>query len=100
MGLIRSFLKFILWVVVIAGLIYGGFYFYDYLVGKGVVQKASDKATTLGEAAKQKANDYANEVVSSTKQAASAYVKEKIGEIISSAGQQIIYFGHNVGGVS
>ena len=100
MSFLKALGKFLLWLVVIAGLLYGGWYFYNYLVSKGVIENASNQATTLGETAKQKANNYANAVVSSTEQAASSYIKEKIGEIISSAGQEIIHFGNNVGGVS
>ncbi len=89
----KTFLKFILWVAVLGGAVYGGFYAYDNWW-------KADSGKAIREEAGQKIGDYAKSVASSTKQTATAFVKNQVGNFIASVGEEIQSAGLNLSGVA
>lgn len=87
------FLKFILWVAVLGGVIYGGFYAYNNWWN-------ADGGKAVREDAGQKIGAYAKSVASSTKQTAATFVKDQIGSFIASVGEEIQSAGLNLSGTA
>lgn len=94
----KTFLKFILWVVVLGGVVYGGFYAYDNWWNEGTANKISNEAKVLGAMTSEKTVEYAKAIASTTRQTATSFVKNKIGDFISVVGEQITSAGLNLSG--
>jgi hypothetical protein len=89
----KSFLKFILWVAVLGGVVYGGFYAYDNWW-------KADGGKAIREEAGQKLGDYAKSVASTTKETAASFLKDKLGDFIANVGEEIVSAGLNLSGAT
>lgn len=95
-----AFLRYIFWIAIAGGIIYGGYYAYQNWWNEGTAKDISNRAIVLGETATQKAGEYAKSVASTTETAASSFLKNKIGNLVSVVGEQLTSLGAGLSGVT
>lgn len=94
------FLKYVLWLAIAGGVIYGGYYAYENWWNAGTADKLSSGAEAISTTASKKVGDYAKTIASSTQQAATSFIKSKIGDFVSVIGEQILSAGLNLSGAT
>jgi len=93
-------LKYVLWLIIAAALIYGGYYAYQNWWNEGLTGSVSKQATEIGKTATQKAGEYAKSIASTTETAASSFLKNQVGNWVSVVGEQLTSLGMNLSGAT
>ncbi len=92
----KKFLRYVFWIAIAGGVLYGSYYVYDNWWNEGTSQKIGSGAREL----EQKTGRYATAIASSTKNAAGSFFKNKIGDFVSVVGEKIYSVGLNLSGVT
>lgn len=92
------FLKYIFWLAVAGGIVYGGYYAYNNWWNGEIAGNISNGAGVIGQTVSNKATDYAKSIASTTGQSVASFIKSNIGDFISNVGEQIQSAGVNLSG--
>ncbi|MGC9611168.1 MAG: hypothetical protein ABSE68_03070 [Minisyncoccia bacterium] len=97
----RTLLKYVFWIAITGGVVYGGYYAYQNWLKEDIsTGNIANQASSLGKTVLGKAGDYAKSAVSSTKSAAGSVLKNQIGSFIGSVGEQIYSAGMSLSGAT
>jgi hypothetical protein len=96
--LMKRILKYVFWLAVAGGIVYGSYYAYNNWWNNEMANKISSGAGAIGRTVSSQASDYAKTIASTTGQSVTSFFKSNIGSFIASVGEEILSAGVNLSG--